>query len=50
MLHPLLNLLLLILMNNGTKTLLFNGLSTFFIKRKQVFNDGPKILPRNPPN
>ena len=30
--------------------LLINGLSKFFIKVKQAFSNGPKILPINPPN
>ena len=34
---------------NGIKTLLANGLSTFFISGKPVFNNGPRSLPRNPP-
>ena len=33
---------------NGIKTLLANGLSTFFIKREPVFCSGPKNLPKNP--
>ena len=36
--------------NNGIKTLLANGLSTFPIKDNPVFNNGPKSLPRNPLN
>ena len=35
---------------NGIKTLLANGLSTFPIKINQVFNDGFKSLPENPPD
>ena len=35
---------------NGIKTLLANGCSTFFIKGKQVFSNGPRSLPRNPPD
>ena len=35
---------------NGIKTLLANGLSTFFIKGNPVFNNGPKSLPKNPPH
>ena len=31
---------------NGTKTLLANGLVTFFIKGNPVFNNGPWSLPR----
>ena len=33
---------------NGIKTLLANGLSTFFIDGNPVFSDGPRSLPRNP--
>ena len=36
--------------SNGIKTPLANGLTTFFINRKQVFSYGPRSLPRNPPN
>ena len=32
---------------NGIKTLLANGLSTFFIKDKLVFSDGLESLPTN---
>ena len=32
---------------NGIKQLLANGLSTFPIKGKPVFSNGPKILPKN---
>ena len=35
---------------NGVETPEANGLSTFFIKGKPVFNNGPKSIPRNPPN
>ena len=35
---------------NGIKTLLPNGLSTFLIKGKPVFSNGPISLPRNPLN
>ena len=35
---------------NGIKTLLANGLSTFFLKGNPVFSIGPNILPRNPPD
>ena len=35
---------------NGYKTLLANGLSTFFINGKLVFSNGPRGLPRNPPD
>ena len=30
--------------------LLGNGLRTFFIKSKQACNNGPKSLPKNPPD
>ena len=32
---------------NGIKTLLANGLITFFIKGNPVFNNGPRSLLRN---
>ena len=32
---------------NGIKTLLAKGLSTFFIKGKPVFSNGPKDLPKS---
>ena len=35
---------------NGTKTLLANGLITLFIKGNPVLSNGPKSLPRNPPD
>ena len=35
---------------NGIKTLLANGLSTFFLKGNPVFSIGPNILPINPPD
>ena len=35
---------------NGIKTLLANGLSTFFMKDNPVFSDGPKNIPKNLPN
>ena len=35
---------------NGIKTLLANGLITFFIKGNPVFSHGARILPRNPPD
>ena len=35
---------------NGIKTLLANGLNTFPIKGNPFFSNGPKILPRNPPD
>ena len=34
---------------NVIKTLLPNGLITFFINGSPAFNNGPTILPRNPP-
>ena len=34
----------------GIKTLLANGLITFFIKGNPVFSNGPRSLPRNPPD
>ena len=34
----------------GIKTLLGNGLITFFISGNSVFSNGPSNLPRNPPN
>ena len=34
---------------NDIKTLLANGLSTFFIKGKPVFSNGPRSLHRNLP-
>ena len=34
---------------NGIKTLLANGLSTFFIKGNPVFSNGLKSLPKSPP-
>ena len=33
---------------NGIKTLLANGLITFFINRSHAFYNGPRSLPRNP--
>ena len=33
---------------NGIKTILAHGLSTFFIKGKAVFSNGPKSPPKNP--
>ena len=33
---------------SGVKTLLANGFSTFLIKDKIVFSNGPKSLPKNP--
>ena len=35
---------------NGIKTLLANYLITFFINGNPVFSNGPRSLPRNPPN
>ena len=35
---------------NRIKTLLANGLITFFINGNPVFSNGPKNLPRNPHN
>ena len=35
---------------NGIKTLLANGLITFFINGNPVFSNGPRSLPRNPPD
>ena len=37
-------------MPNGITTLLAKGLSTFLIKDNPVFSNGPKILPKNPPD
>ena len=34
----------------GIKTLLTNGLITFFISGNPVFSKGPRILPRDPPD
>ena len=34
----------------GIKTLLANGLITFFISGNLVFSNGPNNLPRNPPD
>ena len=36
--------------HRGTKTLLANGLITFFISGNPVFSNGPRGLPRNPPD
>ena len=33
---------------SGIKTLLANGLSTFFVKGKPAFSNSPKSLPRSP--
>ena len=35
---------------DGIETLLANGLSTFPIKGNSVFGNGPKSLPKNPPD
>ena len=35
---------------NGIKTLLANDLKTCFIKDKLLFSNGPKDLPKNPPD
>ena len=35
---------------NGIKTLLANGFSTFLIKGNLDFDNGPKSLPKSPPN
>ena len=35
---------------NGIKTLLANGLSTFFFKGNPAFNNGSKSLPENRPD
>ena len=34
----------------GIKTLLANGLITFFINGNPLFSNGPNSLPRNPPD
>ena len=34
----------------GIKALLANGLITFFINGNPVFSNGPRSLPRNPPD
>ena len=36
--------------SNGFKTLLAYDLSTVFIKRKPILNNGPRSLPKNPHN
>ena len=36
--------------HNGIKMLLANALSTFSIKDNPVFRNGPKSLPKNPPD
>ena len=35
---------------NGIKALLANGFSPFLIKGKQVFSNGSRRLPKNPPD
>ena len=35
---------------NGIKTLLANGFITFYINGNLVYNNGPRSLPRNPPD
>ena len=35
--------------SKGIKTLLANGLITFFINGNPVFSNGPRSLPRTPP-
>ena len=35
---------------NGINTLLAYGFGTFFIKSKTVFSNGPRSLPKNPPD
>ena len=35
---------------NEIKTFLGNGISTFFIKGKPFFSNGPKSLPKNLPD
>ena len=35
---------------NGIKRLLASGLGTFFIKGNPAFSNGPKSLPKNPPD
>ena len=42
--------MLLLLILRSIKTLLASGLSTFFIKSNLVFSNGPKSLPKNPPD
>ena len=36
--------------HNGIKTLLANGVITFFINGNPVFSNGPRSLSGNPPN
>ena len=35
---------------NRVKTFLAKGLSAFLVKDNPVFRNGPKFLPKNPPN
>ena len=35
---------------NGIKTLIADGLITLFINGSPVFNNGPRSIPRNPPD
>ena len=35
---------------NGFKTLLANSLSTFFIKGKPILSNGPRSVPKIPPD
>ena len=35
---------------NGVKTHLANGLSTFFIKGTPIVSNGPRSIPRRPPD
>ena len=36
--------------HKGIKTILANGLITFFINANPIFSNGPRSLPRNPPD
>ena len=36
--------------SNSVETLLANGFNAFFIKSKPAFSNGPKSLPKNPPD
>ena len=36
--------------HKGIKTILANGLIIFFINANPVFSNGPRSLPRNPPD
>ena len=42
--------LLLTLNPNGIKILLANDLISFFMNGNPVFSNGPRLLPRNPPD